>query len=242
MKTALITGGTKGIGKSVAKRLLRENWNVILTYVSDKETADLLKKDLLAAYPFVAIHVLQLDCGDLKSVSIVEEYLIKNKICLDVVLFNAGATDRNAFGSITLENWQYVFNVNINFPVFLLQQILAKLNKGAVVLFTGSLMGIHPHSLSLSYGVSKSAVHSLVKNLVKILAPKNIRINGVAPGFVDTEWQKDKPTEQKISINDKIALQRFCDPSEIADAYWFLIENEYVNGEILTIDGGYSMS
>lgn len=242
MKTALITGGTKGIGKAVAERLLNEGWGtIILTYFSDDDTAATTYKNLTFLYPEAVIIVLKADCGHLNSISTIDNYLIENGISLDAILFNAGATDRTGFGEITPENWQRVFDVNINFPTFLLQQIEARLNSGSSITFTGSLMGIHPHSVSLSYGVSKAAVHALVKNLVKVLAPKQIRINGIAPGFVNTEWQKEKPLNQKWNINKKIALGRFCEPSELADAYWFLINNEYVNGEILVIDGGYSM-
>lgn len=242
MKTALITGGTKGIGKAVANRLLKEGWDVILTYFSDETAGNDTQKEFKLQYPNLSIIVLRVDCGDLKSIPIIANHLSENNVFLDAILFNAGTTDRTAFGNITAENWQRVFNVNINFPTFLLQEITSKLIDGASVIFTGSLMGIQPHSVSLSYGVTKAAVHALVKNLVKVLAPRNIRVNAVAPGFVDTEWQKTKPAEQKVNINNKIALARFCEPDELTDAYWFLIDNNYINGEVLVIDGGYSMS
>ncbi|MBS7254389.1 SDR family NAD(P)-dependent oxidoreductase [Flavobacterium branchiicola] len=242
MKTAFITGGTKGIGKSVGKRLLEEEWDIILTYFSDEEIAKDLQTNLQSLYPKSKIEVLRIDCGDLNSINIIENYLIKNNIYLDAILFNAGATDRSVFSEISVENWQRVFDVNVNFPTFLLQKIMSRLKNESSITFTGSLMGFHPHSLSLSYGVTKAAVHALVKNLVKVFSTQKIRINAVAPGFVDTEWQKAKPKEQKISINKKIALERFCEPSELADAYWFLINNSYINGEILVVDGGYVMS
>jgi 3-oxoacyl-[acyl-carrier protein] reductase len=101
-------------------------------------------------------------------------------------------------------------------------------------------MGIYPHSVSLAYGVTKSAVHALVKNLVKFLAPYGIRVNGVAPGFVDTEWQKEKPLEIRRSIEGKVSLGRFCEPEEIAEVYKMVIGNSYLTGEIIVVDGGYS--
>ena len=129
---------------------------------------------------------------------------------------------------------------NVHFPVFLLQRIITRIKKGGSVVFTGSLMGIEPHSVSLAYGVTKSAVHSLVKNLVKFLVPYEVRVNGVAPGFVDTEWQKNKPAEIRRNIERKVALGRFCDPMEVAEVYKMLIENSYFNGEVVVVDGGYS--
>ncbi|MDQ6531537.1 SDR family oxidoreductase [Flavobacterium sp. LHD-85] len=240
MKTALITGGTKGIGKAIAERLLKEDWNVILTYLSDEKNAESFQESLSLLHPERFI-VLKVDCSNLQAISVIDNYLIENNIFLDSIIFNAGITDRAAFEDIIPENWQRVFDVNINFPTFLLQKIASKLNNESSVIFTGSLMGIHPHSVSLSYGVTKAAVHSLVKNFVKIFSNRKIRINAVAPGFVNTEWQSNKAIEQKANIYKKISLERFCEPTELTDAYWFLINNNYVNGEILVIDGGYSM-
>ena len=75
---------------------------------------------------------------------------------------------------------------------------------------------------------------------MKFLSPKGIRVNAVAPGFVDTEWQKTKPAEIRRNIENKISLGRFCDPAELAEVYKLLIENSYLTGEILVVDGGYS--
>ena len=80
----------------------------------------------------------------------------------------------------------------------------------------------------------------LVKNLVKFLTPYQIRVNAVAPGFVETAWQKDKPVEIRKRIEEKIAAGRFCEPDELAGIYQLLMENSYINGDIIVADGGYS--
>ena len=149
-------------------------------------------------------------------------------------------TCRDPFEHIQPADWLRVFQANVHFPVFLLQRIVDLLNAKGSVVFTGSLMGIEPHSVSLAYGVTKSAVHALVKNLVKFMAPYGLRVNAVAPGFVDTEWQKTKPKEIRQNIERKVALGRFCDPDELAEVYKMLIENSYFNGEIVVVDGGYA--
>ena len=153
---------------------------------------------------------------------------------------NAGQTCRDAFEEIRWEDWERVFRANVHFPVFLLQRVVGRIRKGGSVVFTGSLMGIEPHSVSLAYGVTKSAVHALTKNLVKFLAPYSIRVNAVAPGFVDTEWQKNKPAEIRQNIERKVSVGRFADPHEVSEVYKMLIENSYFNGEVVVIDGGYS--
>ena len=101
-------------------------------------------------------------------------------------------------------------------------------------------MGIEPHATSLSYGVTKSAVHALTKNLVKFLTPYGVRVNAVAPGFVDTDWQKNKPVEIRRNIEAKVAMGRFCHPDEVAEIYRMLIENNYMNGSVVVVDGGYA--
>jgi len=237
-KCVFITGGTKGIGKAIAICMAKAGYDLLLTYSSDEDSARMTQKQLLQYN--VLINVLKSDISDMDSIYGIDKYLDNNSIKLDAVIFNAGMTCRESFEELKIEDWERVFFANVHFPVFLLQRIVGRINPGGSVLFTGSLMGIQPHSVSLVYGVTKTAVHSLVKNLVKFLVPFEIRVNGVAPGFVDTEWQKTKPTEIRRNIENKVSLGRFCEPEELAEVYKMLIENKYMNGEIVVADGGYS--
>ncbi|OAV74556.1 3-oxoacyl-[acyl-carrier-protein] reductase FabG [Bacteroidales bacterium Barb7] len=234
-----ITGGTKGIGKAVAACLAEAGYNLLLTYSSDSETAQATGNELRLQYGR-QVHILQADSSAPSSIEIIYRYLTEQSLRLDAVVFNAGITSRRPFEELALAEWERVFFANVHFPVFLLQRLTGLFNEGGSVAFTGSLMGIQPHSVSLAYGVTKSAVHALVKNLVKFLVPYHIRVNGVAPGFVDTEWQKEKPAEIRRNIENKVASGRFCRPEEVAEVYKMLIENNYFNGEVIVIDGGYS--
>jgi 3-oxoacyl-[acyl-carrier protein] reductase len=236
---ALITGGTKGIGRAVSESLAKSGYNLILTYSTDTIIAHKTCSELIEAYK-VNVVAIKADSADNTSICRIATHIENSNIRLDVIVFNAGITNRDSFEKMNLKDWESVFYANVHFPVFLLQRLLGKMNGGGCVVFTGSLMGIIPHAMSLSYGVTKSAVHALVKNLVKFLAPYNIRVNAVAPGFVDTEWQKNKPAEIRRNIENKIALSRFCDPDELAEVYKLIIDNSYINGEVITVDGGYS--
>lgn len=238
-KKVLITGGTKGIGKAVAECLAKAGYSLLLTYASDQEKALQVADDLFQKYK-VEVCTLQADISDRESIGKIESFLAEHVIRLDSVVFNAGLTCRDPFEELDMAEWERVFFANVHFPVFLLQRIVGLINKGGSIVFTGSLMGIQPHSVSLVYGVTKSAVHALVKNMVKFLAPYELRVNAVAPGFVDTEWQKTKPAEIRRNIENKVSLGRFCDPGELAEVYKMLIENSYFNGEVIVVDGGYS--
>jgi 3-oxoacyl-[acyl-carrier protein] reductase len=238
-KFALITGGTKGIGESVARCLGKAGYSLILTYKSDTITARKLCTDLCRECNTDVI-ALQADNSDHEAIDIISRHILSRSIKLDVLIFNAGLTSRDHFESMKYNDWERVFFANVHFPVFLLQRLLGEMNKGGSVIFTGSLMGILPHAVSLSYGVTKASVHALVKNLVKFLSPYGIRVNAVAPGFVDTGWQKGKPDEIRHSIERKIALGRFSDPDELSGIYKLLVENSYINGEIIVADGGYA--
>ena len=239
-KWVLITGGTKGIGRAVAECLAKSGCQLVLTFASDVEAAERARTELASHYG-VEVHALQADNADITmSVELINRHLEERQLYLDAIIMNAGQTCRDAFEEIRWEDWERVFRANVHFPVFLLQRVVGRIRKGGSVVFTGSLMGIEPHSVSLAYGVTKSAVHSLVRNLVKFLVPYEVRVNGVAPGFVDTEWQKTKPAEIRRNIERKVALGRFCEPEEVAEVYKMLIENKYFNGEIVVVDGGYS--
>ncbi|NLT03227.1 MAG: SDR family oxidoreductase [Bacteroidales bacterium] len=238
-KTALVTGGTKGIGRAVCESLLSDGWIVVATFGSDTQTAAERTETYASEAPG-RFFALQADCTDLSRLSDVDTFLDEHRLMLDALVINAGLTDRSDFSSITPESWRRVFTANIDYPVFLIQRLFNRMNEQAAIVFTGSLMGIYPHAMSLSYGVSKAAVHALVKNLVKFMAPKHIRVNAVAPGFVETDWHRNKPVEIRNNITDKLAAGRFCSPEEVAEVYLMLIHNTYMNGEVIVCDGGYA--
>ena len=222
-KFILITGGTKGIGKAVASCLGKAGYNLILTYASDQATAEEVRSELVGRFD-IQVSILRADISDRNTIGVIDSFLEENRLRLDGLVFNAGMTCRDPFEELSFEDWDRVFFANIHFPIFLLQKIVGRINKGGSIVFTGSLMGIQPHSVSLAYGVTKSAVHALVKNMVKFLVPYELRVNA----------------EIRRNIENKVSLGRFCDPDELAEVYKMLIENSYFNGEVVVVDGGYS--
>ena len=238
-KQALITGGTKGIGRAIAVCLAKAGYDLLLTYNTDETTAANFAAALRKDHA-VKVDMLQADITQKESIDRIENRLNDSGVKLDALVLNAGTTYRTTFEEMNLAEWERQFFANVHFPVFLLQRIVGRMEHGAAVVFTGSLMGIEPHATSLSYGVTKSAVHALTKNLVKFLTPYGVRVNAVAPGFVDTDWQKNKPVEIRRNIEAKVAMGRFCHPDEVAEIYRMLIENNYMNGSVVVVDGGYA--
>ena len=238
MNIVLVTGGTKGIGKAIVLKYLHQGCYAIITYSSDDETAELFQRELDVNYKD-KYEIIKADISKIEEVKIMCNIIRCKYRKIDYLILNAGATNRNSFSDMTIDEWNYVINVNLTMPFFIVQSLVDCIIKGGSILFIGAVMGIYPHAISIPYAVSKAGVHMLSRQLVKHLAPYKITVNTIAPGFVDTPWQKSKPLEQRIRIENKIALKRFALPEEIAQLCWDISQNAYINGSLLEIDGGY---
>ena len=237
MKNAVVTGATKGIGLAIAKMLLKEGYFVTLTYAHDEEAA---KACMLELSEISAnFEIVKVDQADKESMRTFASNL-KNKPSIDCLICNAGTTLRKSLQEISDEDWEQVMQVNVNSYLFLIRDLFDKIPTDSRIVFIGSLMAIHPHGTSLAYGVTKSAVHALALNLVKCFEGTNTTVNVIAPGFVETEWQKEKPQQIRQNIYNKTAIKRFALVEEIADAVKFCISNPFVNGSVIEISGGYS--
>lgn len=239
-EVVLILGGTKGIGKAIYNALatLEQVRHIIITYVHDAKGATHCVEELRNQGKEGT--ALQVDITEPTAPQQLMAQLKSLQLTPTYVIFNANITNRTPLAEISAEAWGEVFQANVHFPVMFIKELLPYMVPGGLFAFTGSLMGIYPHSVSLAYGVTKNAVHALVQNLVKELEPYQHRVVGVAPGFVDTEWQKGKPQAIRENIERKIALHRFAEPSEVGALFSTLLENKYFNGDIITISGGYS--
>ena len=236
MKNAIVTGATRGIGLATAEMLLQEGYHVTVTYAYDEDSVQPCKERLSAVSE--AFEILWVDQTSKQEM---HDFAIKmrEKGHIDCIVCNAGMTLRKDLQEIDEEGWERVMQMNVNSNVYLIRDLFDVIPHGSRIVFTGSLMGILPHSVSLSYGVTKAAVLALAKNLVKFFEDTGTTVNAIAPGFVETEWQKNKPQEIRNNIYNKTAIKRFADPKEIADAVRFCINNAFVNGSIIEVSGGY---
>ena len=229
MKTAIVTGGTSGIGLGVAKMLLAKGYRVYATYVGPDFKDDIEN--------FNPIKVDQRNREEL--------YAFINRIkqecqSIDCIICNAGLSIRKSFTETTDKDWDIMMEVAVNSHYILVRELYSLIPAGSRIIFTGTQMGLMPHAMVLSYGVTKAAVHALAKNLVKEFEGTGTTVNAIVPGFVETPWQKEKPEEIKQNIYRKTAIHRFATVDEVVDAYSFCIDNSFVNGSLIEVNGGYS--
>lgn len=228
MKNAIVTGGTSGIGFGVAQMLLSKGYYVYSTYVGS-DFAERIEN-------FEAIKIDQTSRDEVYQFL---EYVKGNCQTIDCIVCNAGMSIRKSFTETTDEDWDKQMEVAVNSHYIMIRELYSLIPNGSRIIFTGSQMAVHPHAMVLSYGVTKSAVCALAKNLVKEFEGTGTTINAIIPGFVATPWQKEKPEEIKQNIYKKTAIHRFASVEEIVDAYRFCIDNPFVNGSLIEINGGY---
>ena len=239
MKYGVVTGGTRGIGKAIAISLLQHGYYVVVGFKSDESSAKEFEAEATSLFSG-RFSCIQSDLSSVSAVGALSDKVLSVIPFIDVLVLNAGVTDRRAFEDIDPESWSKVFDTNLNVPFFVIKALVNNFRQEGNVVFIGSSMGRYAHSASLSYGVSKAAVHALVKNLVKFLRDYSIRVNGVVPGFIETEWHADKAEWVVERIQSKISLGSFGQPQDVAQAVVFILSNQYINGELLSIDGGYN--
>lgn len=227
-KIAIVTGGTSGIGLGVSKMLISKGYYVFSTYKTtstDKiENFEPIKIDQTKreeVYEFIA-------------------YVKSKTDHLDCLVCNAGMTIRKSFIETKDTDWDDMMEVSVNSHYIMVREFFPIIPNGSRILFTGSQMGINPHATVLAYGVIKAAVHSLTQNLVKVFENTGTTVNAIVPGFVETPWQKEKPEEIKQNIYRKTAIHRFATIEEIVSAFSFCIDNSFINGSLLEINGGYN--
>lgn len=227
-KVAVITGGTSGMGLGVAKMLVEKGYYVFTTYVGPKVS---LKIDNYEAH--------LVDQTQREEVYDFIKYVKSKTGHLDCLVCNAGMSIRKSFTETTDADWDRQMEVAVNSHYIMVREFFPIIPAGSRILFTGSQMAVQPHATVLAYGVTKSAIHALCKNLVKEFEGTGTTVNAIVPGFVATPWQNEKPEEIKQNIYKKTAIHRFATVDEIVDAFRFCIDNSFVNGSLIEINGGY---
>ncbi|MDP3770542.1 MAG: SDR family oxidoreductase [Candidatus Sungbacteria bacterium] len=240
-KIVLITGASRGIGKATALLFAQEGAKVIVNYSQSKNEADMVVSEI-KKMKSDAISV-KCDVSNEKQVNAMVERVIHTFGGIDILVNNAGIVFDASFTDRTVEQWKRTLDVNV-IGVFLCCKYVAPsmLKKGGSIVNVSSINGINSFNPdSMDYDASKAGVIVLTRDLAKELAPA-IRVNAVAPGWVDTAMNKDLPKDYIRQEIKKIYLKRFARPDEIAKVILFLASDNasYITGSILRVDGGYT--
>lgn len=241
-KNYLVTGGTDGIGRAIVEKILQEssseNDKIIIIYGHSDAKAQALI-DSLSEADSKKIELIKFDMSDATKLDELVLEIEKREKKLDYFISNVGIGEYAKFEDYTVEMWNRVITTNLTVPIFLIQKLRDKIRENGSVLLVGSYAGINAYSSSVVYSVSKAGLLFAAKTLVKELEQYKVRINAIAPGFIETRWQEGRSEESRERINKKIALHRFGSAEEVADMAYNIVRNSYINGSIVEIHGGY---
>ncbi len=240
---ALITGATGGIGSATARELKRQNYNLILHGNSNKESLEKLKKELADEKTHVVTHICNL--ANFESCKEMVGEILKEVVCVDLLVNNAGMTKDNLSMRMSEDDFKIVVETNL-YGVFYLSKLLVRpmlKQKWGRIINISSISGLHGNVGQANYSASKAAIVGLTKTLAKEFASKNILVNAVAPGFIDTKMIQKMEDAAKNTILEKIPLGRIGRPEDVANIIGFLASKraDYITGQVFVVDGGMSI-
>lgn len=240
-KNVLITGASRGLGRACALKFASKGYDVIINYNNSKDKALELKTKIEKEYG-VSVLTIKADVSNEEEVKQMVDLVVKEFGKIDCLVNNAGIAIDTLFEDKTIDNFRKTIDVNL-IGTFLVSKYVSlymlKEKRGRIINIS-STNGINTYyPYSLDYDASKAGVISLTKNLAMEFAPY-INVNCVAPGWINTEMNKELDADYISEENAKILLGRFAEPEEIANVVYFLATDEasYVNGSIIRVDGG----
>lgn len=241
MKTVIVTGGSRGIGAAIVKELTKNNYNVVLNYNNSEEAAKQIQKELQEEN--IKIEIFKADVSKREDVKKLVNFTLDKFKNIDVLINNAGIDQIKPFMDITDEDWNKMLEVNLNSVFYCSQEVLENMihNKKGCIINISSIWGITGASCEVHYSASKAAIDGMTRALAKEMGPSNIRINSIAPGLVDTDMNKDITTEELEELKKEIPLGRIAKPEEIVNSIKWLIEDEYISGQVISINGGWNI-
>lgn len=235
MSIAIVTGGTRGIGASIALKLKNQGYTVIASYISNKEAAEKFSKEN-------SISIMQWDASNEQSCADAVTEIVKKYGSIDILVNNAGITRDSFLHKMTSEQWHEVITTNLNSSFYMTRPVIEAMrqkNFGRIIMIS-SINGLKGQMGQTNYCASKAGVIGFVKALALENASKGITVNAVAPGYIQTDMVSAMNSEIAEQIKRQIPMGRFGTPEEVADAVQFLCSKSagFITGETLNINGG----
>jgi 3-oxoacyl-[acyl-carrier protein] reductase len=239
-KVALITGASRGIGEAIALKFAEQGAHIVFTYLSSAERARALEEKLSAMG--VKAKGYQSDAADYAAAEQLTNEVVKEFGAIDICVNNAGISRDNLLLRLTPEQWDEVIQANLKSVYNLTRQVIRpmmKARKGSIINMS-SIVGMKGNAGQSSYAASKAGIIGFTKSIAQEIGSRNIRVNAIAPGFIETDmthYLKDEGAEKWF---EKIPMQRFGKPEEVANAALFLASDlsSYITGQVLSTCGG----
>jgi 3-oxoacyl-[acyl-carrier protein] reductase len=233
-KTALVTGGSRGIGRAIATELARAGAAVIVGYRSGRDEAEALASELGA-------RAVQADVSSAEDAA----RLVEEAGSLDILVNNAGLTRDGVLARMPDDDWRLVLETNLSSVFYTCRAACRPMMKkrGGSIVNISSIVGVHGNWGQTNYAASKAGIIGFTKSLARELGSRNVRANVVAPGYVKTRLTEVLPEEATQAMLQNTPLGRLGDPEDVAGAVRFLCSDEaaYITGEVLLVDGGLGM-
>lgn len=239
MKTIIITGGSRGIGKALVENFAKDGYNVVLNYNKSEENARNIKAELQKQG--FNIEIFKADVSKKEEVKELVKFALDKFQNIDVLINNAGISQTKLFTDITEEEWDNIMNVNLKSAYYTIQEVLPNMihRKQGLIINISSVWGLTGASCEVAYSVSKAGLDGLTKSLAKELGPSNIRVNSIAPGVIDTDMNKNLSTEEINELKEEIPLNRIGKTIDIYKCAKWLVEDEYTTGQVISVNGGW---
>lgn len=237
-KNALVTGGTRGIGRAIVLALAGAGASVVSCYRHDIEAADALATELKETEG--QHHLVQADVSQPADVDRLAAECRDRLGSVDIVVNNAGTISHIPFGQLPLAEWHRVIDTNLTGPALVIQKMLPLMPDGGSIINVGSKVATVGVPMRAHYTAAKAGIAGLTRSLCKELGPRGIRVNVVAPGVIATEEAANLPPEIQARYRGLTALGRLGEPAEVAEVVLFLASDlsRYVTGETVNVDGG----
>ncbi len=242
-KTVLVTGGSRGIGKEIALKFAKQEYDVIINYVSDKTDTEELKKELEANGGKALI--VKADVTNPEQIENLVKTAIETFGKIDVLVNNAGITKDNLLMRMSEEEFDKVIEVNLKGTFLMTKAVtkyMMKKRQGSIINLS-SVVGVTGNAGQCNYAASKAGIIGFTKSVAKELASRNIRANAIAPGFITTDMTDVLSDEIKETIQEQIPLKRMGNAKEVAELAYFLgsEQSSYITGQVIHVDGGMVM-
>lgn len=240
-KVVVVTGGSRGIGAEIVKLLARCKYTVVLNYNKSENCAKNVQKEL--EKEGITVDIFKADVSNYVEANSLIDFAVERYGKIDVLINNAGISQTKLFTDLTNEDWDDMLRNNLNSAFYCSREAAKNMihNKNGLIINISSIWGITGGSLEVHYSTAKAGLIGFTKALAKELGPSNIRVNAIAPGFINTDMNKEYSEEDINKIASEIPLERIGTGKNIAKCVKWLIEDNYTTGEVISINGGWHM-